>query len=73
MPHGSLTVTEAKIVRWLKKIGATIAKDEVIAEVETDKAVLEIEAPAAGQLLEIRAKVGTTVGMGEILGMIRRV
>ena len=67
MPHGDLTVSEGKVVQWLKQVGETFAPGEIIAELETDKALLEIEAPSAGQLTEILAPAGTTVQMGAIL------
>ncbi|HEY1890747.1 MAG TPA: thiamine pyrophosphate-dependent enzyme [Steroidobacteraceae bacterium] len=67
MPHGDLTVSEGKVVQWLKQAGETFAAGEIVAELETDKALLEIEAPAAGRLSEILAPVGTTVSMGGAL------
>jgi 2-oxoisovalerate dehydrogenase E1 component len=67
MPHGDLTVSEAKVVRWLKEPGETFVAGEVIAELETEKAVQEIEAPEAGRLTEILAPVGATVQMGAAL------
>ena len=69
LPHGDLTVNEAKVLNWRKKPGDTFAAAEVIAEVETDKAVLEVEAPAAGRLVRIAAPTGTTVKMGGLLGV----
>ena len=50
MPFGDLTVSEGKIVRWVKPEGARFSQGELIAEIETDKAVVEIEAPCAGVL-----------------------
>ena len=67
MPHGDLTVSEGKVVQWLKQAGETFAAGEILAELETDKALLEVEAPAAGRLSEILAPVGTTVSMGGAL------
>lgn len=64
MPHGDLTVSEGKVVQWLKSVGDTFAAGEVVAELETEKAVQEIEAPAAGRLTEILAPVGAEVQMG---------
>ena len=49
MPFGDLTVSEGKLVKWLKAIGDAVTAGEVIAEIETDKAVVEIEAPAAAR------------------------
>jgi 2-oxoisovalerate dehydrogenase E1 component len=70
MPHGDLTVTEAKVVQWLKKVGDAVKKGEAIAEVETDKAVMEIEAPRDGKLVQILAPVGGIVKMGGSLGVV---
>ena len=72
MPHGDLTVSEAKVLNWRKKPGETFQTAEIIAEVETDKAVLEVEAPAAGRLVRIAAPAGATVKMGGLLGVFER-
>ena len=70
MPHGDLTVSEAIVVNWLKKVGDDVKQGEEIVEVETDKAVLMIEAPVAGKLAQIIAPVGRTVKMGGIMGVV---
>lgn len=67
MPHGDLTVSEGNVVLWRKEVGETFVASEIVAELETGKALLEIEAPAAGRLTEILAPVGTTVQMGSAL------
>jgi 2-oxoisovalerate dehydrogenase E1 component len=72
LPHGDLTVSEARVVAWRKAVGETFAAGEIIAEVETDKAVLEVEAPAAGRLTRIAASAGTTVKMGGLLAVFTR-
>ena len=72
MPFGDLTVSEGKIVRWLKLAGARVAAGEIIAEIETDKAVVEIEAPSAGVLGRIEAEAGAVVPMGGRIGSVRR-
>jgi 2-oxoisovalerate dehydrogenase E1 component len=71
MPNQDLTVTEATIVRWIKKPGDRIRKDEAIVEVETAKAVFPVEAPVDGALEVILAAEGKVVKMGESLGTIR--
>src|SRR5436853_7915693 len=63
-------VTEATVARWLKQPGETITRDEPVVELETDKVTLEVPAPAAGTLGEIRAGEGTNVPVGAILGII---
>ena len=64
------SVTEATIGKWFKKVGDTVAADETLVELETDKVTIEVPAPAAGTLSEIAAKDGDTVGLGAILGSI---
>jgi 2-oxoglutarate dehydrogenase E2 component (dihydrolipoamide succinyltransferase) len=64
------SVSEATIGKWFKKVGDTIAADEPLVELETDKVTVEVPAPAAGTLSEISAKEGETVGLGAILGTI---
>ena len=64
------SVSEATIGRWFKKPGDTVAADEPLVELETDKVTLEVNAPAAGQLGEILAKDGETVEAGALLGSI---
>jgi 2-oxoisovalerate dehydrogenase E1 component len=71
MPHGDLTVDEGRVVRWRKAVGETVAKGETVVEVETDKAVVEIEAPASGTLAQILAPVEAVVKMGHRLGVIQ--
>ncbi|HEX5778164.1 MAG TPA: 2-oxoglutarate dehydrogenase complex dihydrolipoyllysine-residue succinyltransferase [Xanthobacteraceae bacterium] len=65
------SVTEATIGRWFKKAGEAVAADEPLVELETDKVTVEVPAPAAGVLEEIRVKDGETVGVGAILGSIK--
>jgi 2-oxoisovalerate dehydrogenase E1 component len=71
MPFGDLTVSSGKIVRWLKDQGDKVVAGETLVEVETDKAVVEIEAPAAGILARIEEMAGTTVQMGQRIGVVR--
>ncbi|QIG52260.1 dehydrogenase [Nordella sp. HKS 07] len=72
MPFGDLTVSEGKVVRWLKAVGDAVKAGELIAEIETDKAVVEIEAPSAGTLHRIDQPVGAVVPMGGRIGGIRK-
>jgi 2-oxoglutarate dehydrogenase E2 component (dihydrolipoamide succinyltransferase) len=64
------SVTEATIGKWFKKPGDTVAVDEPLVELETDKVTIEVPAPAAGVLAEIVAKDGETVAPGAVLGRI---
>src|SRR5436190_328153 len=61
------SVTEATVARWLKQPGETITRDEPIVELETDKVTLEVPAPAAATLGEIRAGEGTNVPVGAVV------
>ena len=72
MPFGDLTISEGKVVRWAKAVGDAVKAGELVAEVETDKAVVEIEAPVAGILGQIVAPEGTVVKMGGQLGIVRQ-
>jgi len=71
MPFGDLTVSSGKIVRWLKDQGDRVQAGETLVEVETDKAVVEIEAPASGTLARIEELAGTFVQMGQRIGVVR--
>jgi 2-oxoisovalerate dehydrogenase E1 component len=71
MPFGDLTVNEGRLVKWYHKIGETVTAGEHVADIETDKAVVEIESPATGILAEILAQDGATVPMGASIGIVR--
>lgn len=72
MPFGDLTVSEGTLVRWVKSVGDRVAEGELVAEIETDKALVEIDAPISGRLTAIDAPVGTVVPMGGRIGSIAR-
>jgi 2-oxoglutarate dehydrogenase E2 component (dihydrolipoamide succinyltransferase) len=64
------SVTEATVARWLKQPGDTVAMDDPLVELETDKVTLEVNAPAAGTLTEVLAAEGANVAVGGVLGVI---
>jgi 2-oxoglutarate dehydrogenase E2 component (dihydrolipoamide succinyltransferase) len=64
------SVTEATVGKWFKKAGDAVKADEALAELETDKVTLEVNAPAAGIISEIVVKEGETVAVGAVLGSI---
>ena len=64
------SVTEATVAKWLKAAGEPVKADEPLLELETDKVTLEVFAPAAGLLSEIRVDAGSTVEVGAVLGVI---
>jgi len=72
MPFGDLTVSEGTIVGWLKAEGDAVKAGDVVAEIETDKAVVEIEAPVDGILGPIEQQKGAVVPMGGRIGSVRR-
>jgi len=63
------SVADATLVTWHKKPGDRVARDENLADLETDKVVLEVPAPAAGTLVEIKVVAGTTVTSGQLLAV----
>jgi 2-oxoglutarate dehydrogenase E2 component (dihydrolipoamide succinyltransferase) len=63
------SVADATLVTWHKKPGDRVARDENLADLETDKVVLEVPAPAAGTLVEIKVIAGTTVTSGQLLAV----
>jgi pyruvate dehydrogenase E2 component (dihydrolipoamide acetyltransferase) len=70
MPRLSDTMSEGAVGRWLKKPGDAIAMDEVIAEIETDKATMELVAFESGTLQEITVEEGKIVPIGTVIGII---
>jgi 2-oxoglutarate dehydrogenase E2 component (dihydrolipoamide succinyltransferase) len=64
------SVTTATIARWIKKAGETVAADEPVVELETDKVTVEVNAPEAGVISEIIADEGAEVEVGGLLGRI---
>lgn len=70
MPKLSDTMTEGLFAGWRKNVGDRIERGDIIAEVETDKAVMELEAFASGVLLKTMAKDGELVPVGTVLGLI---
>ena len=70
LPALGESVTEGTVTRWLKNVGDTIAVDEPLLEVSTDKVDTEIPSPVAGTLLEIRAGEDDTVEVGAVLAIV---
>lgn len=69
IPEVGESVREAQVAKWHKEDGATVAKDEVLCELETDKITLELHAEAAG-ILSIQVKEGETVAVGAVIGTL---
>ena len=70
LPQLGETVTEGTITRWFKKVGDTIAADEPLFEVSTDKVDTEVPSPVAGVVTEIRAAEGDTVPVGAVIAVV---
>jgi len=70
MPQMGESIAEGTIVRWLKKIGDTVDRDEPLFEISTDKVDAEIPSPAAGVLTEITAHEGDTVAVNSVVANI---
>ncbi|HEV7612898.1 MAG TPA: 2-oxoglutarate dehydrogenase complex dihydrolipoyllysine-residue succinyltransferase [Steroidobacteraceae bacterium] len=70
VPQLPESVADATLVSWHKKPGDAVARDENLVDLETDKVVLEVPAPAAGVLKEIKLDDGTTVTSGQLLAVI---
>lgn len=70
MPQLGETVVEGTIAAWHKKVGDTVAKDELLLDIETDKAATEVPAPEAGVITAIHVKEGQTVDVGVVLAVI---
>ena len=70
MPQLGESIAEGTIVRWLKKVGDTIQRDEPLLEISTDKVDAEIPSTAAGTILEIKANEGDTVLVNAVIAVI---
>jgi pyruvate dehydrogenase E2 component (dihydrolipoamide acetyltransferase) len=70
MPQMGESVAEGTIVRWIKKLGEEVSRDEPLFEISTDKVDAEIPSPVAGVLAEIRVKEGETVPVNSVVAVI---
>jgi 2-oxoglutarate dehydrogenase E2 component (dihydrolipoamide succinyltransferase) len=70
MPQMGESIAEGTIVRWMKKVGDSIDRDEPLFEISTDKVDAEIPSPAAGVVAEIRVKEGETVPVNSVVAVI---
>jgi pyruvate dehydrogenase E2 component (dihydrolipoamide acetyltransferase) len=72
MPKGSDTMTEGKVLKWLKKEGDQISTGEAVVEIETDKVDMEVEAMGSGALRKILVEAGKVVPVGQLLALIAK-
>jgi pyruvate dehydrogenase E2 component (dihydrolipoamide acetyltransferase) len=70
LPQLGETVTEGTITQWFKQVGDTVAEDEPLFEVSTDKVDTEVPSPVAGTITEIRVQEGDTVAVGTVIAVI---
>src|SRR5437773_11079044 len=70
MPALEMAQETGKIVSWLKKEGDTVSKGEILLEVETDKAVVEVEATADGGLAGVKSREGDVVPVGQTIAWL---
>src|SRR5262245_57368936 len=70
MPQLGETVTEGTITKWFKSVGDSVAEDEPLFEVSTDKVDSEVPSPVSGTLTEIKVQEGDTVDVGVVLAVI---
>src|SRR6476620_8188037 len=70
MPQMGESIAEGTIVRWIKKVGDTVDRDEPLFEISTDKVDAEIPSPGAGVLREIKVKEGETVPVNTVVATI---
>ena len=70
MPKGSDTMTEGKVLKWLRKEGDQVSTGEAVVEIETDKVNMEVEAMGGGVLRKILVDAGKVVPVGELLALL---
>src|SRR5215831_11930656 len=70
MPQMGESIAEGTIVRWIKKVGEQVDRDEPLFEISTDKVDAEIPSPGAGVLTEIKVKEGETVPVNSVVAVI---
>ena len=70
MPQMGESIAEGTIVRWIKKVGDQVERDEPLFEISTDKVDAEIPSPAAGVLTDIKVHEGETVGVNTVVAEI---
>src|SRR5438128_5862481 len=70
MPQMGESIAEGTIVRWIKKVGDSVDRDEPLFEISTDKVDAEIPSPAAGVVAEIRVQEGETVAVNSVVAVI---
>lgn len=70
VPQLGESITEAVVAKWLKQVGEPVAVDEPVLDLETDKITVQLPSPVAGALAEQKVAIGSTVRVGQIVGMV---
>ena len=70
VPPVGESITEVQIGDWLKAEGDSVARDEIIVKIETDKVTVDLPAPTAGVITQIKAKKGTVAQVGDVIGYL---
>src|SRR5438105_7415959 len=70
MPQMGADMTEGTLVRWIKHVGDQVNRGEILAEIETDKATVELEAFESGILRKVAVNEGETVPVGELIALL---
>ena len=71
LPDVGEGIHEAEVLKWLVNVGDTVRRDQPVVEIQTDKAVVELPSPVAGQVAELRAPAGKVARVGDVLVVIR--
>src|SRR6187549_826568 len=70
VPQLPESVADATLVTWHKQVGQAVTRDENLADLETDKVVLEVPAPVSGVIKELKITAGTSVTSGQVLAVL---
>ena len=70
MPNLGAEADEARVASWLKNVGDSVMEGETIAEIETEKATVDLESPAAGTITEILVPADSDVAVGTVLATL---
>ena len=72
VPDAGESISEVRIGAWRKTVGEFVALDEVVVEIETDKAAMELPTPIGGRLVKVLAEQGESVSVGDVIGLIEK-
>lgn len=70
LPNIGETVTEGKVIKWLKQVGDQVEDGDVVCEVETDKSTMEVPTTTNGTIKEIKVEEGEVVAVGTVLAIV---